>query len=161
MAGSATPAGALLRDRGAGPEEVEALMDRLIGPSRDDADETAALASLGIDLNRVREAVEARFGPGALEPGCGGRRRHRLLRRWRPAPPGPVSRPSFTPRAKRCLELALKESLKLRHGSIAVEHVALALLARDDTMAAHILADLKVAPGSLRPALLDALRRTA
>ncbi|MGH9176941.1 MAG: Clp protease N-terminal domain-containing protein [Acidimicrobiales bacterium] len=163
VAGSDGPAGQLLRDRGVGPDAVSSRIEVIIGPGRGDADESAALATLGIDLDRVREAVEARFGPGALDRGCDGRRRQRrgLWRRRRPAPDGHPSRPAFTPRAKRCLELSLKEALKLHHHHIGVEHVALALLARDDTMAARILADLNLARGHLREEILRTLRKTA
>lgn len=165
VAGSETVPGTLLCDHGAGADAVEARIDALIGSGRVDADESVALASLGIDLDQVREAVESRFGPGALDGRCDSRRgrgrfRGRFrLRRARPG--GPSVHPPFTPRAKRCLELALREALKLRHRHIGPEHIALALLARDDTMAARILADLRVDKGVLRQDLLRSIRQSA
>lgn len=68
-----------------------------------------ALGSLGIDLDEVRERVEETFGPGALDRQV----RHVHSRRrcgWTPEPYGHTP---FTPKAKRVLELSLRESLPL------------------------------------------------
>ena len=48
----------------------------------------------------------------------------------------------FTPRAKKCLELALREALSLGHNYIGTEHVLLGVLREDDGFAARILSDL-------------------
>ena len=90
--------------------------------------DAGALATLGIDLDEVRRRVEGSFGPGALAP------RDRCRRpRVRGAIP-------FTPRAKRALELALREALALGHNHIGDEHVVLGLLGVEDCLAARILA---------------------
>ena len=69
---------------------------RIVGRGEDDID-PAALATLGIDLEAIRERVERAFGPGALS------RRGRCRR-------GGVSmHVPFTPRAKKALELTLRE----------------------------------------------------
>src|SRR4051794_40262369 len=93
-------AGEALRASGVTPAAVESAIRRLIGDTSDV--DRAALASIGIDLDVVRERIEAAFGPGAL-----GSRRRRTRRRWlRRRDCEPVSgHIPFTPRAKRCLEL--------------------------------------------------------
>ena len=64
--------GAVLRERGVTPERVEAEFVRLIGPENTaggslfDALDRDALATIGIDLDTVRERIEAAFGPAAL-----------------------------------------------------------------------------------------------
>jgi ATP-dependent Clp protease ATP-binding subunit ClpA len=82
-----------------------------------------ALATLGIDLDAVRERVERAFGRGALS------------RRGRCA-----GRTPFCPRAKKALELAFRESRALAAGEIRTEHLVLGLLRVDDGVAAQILA---------------------
>jgi ATP-dependent Clp protease ATP-binding subunit ClpA len=82
-----------------------AVTDR-VGPGR--AADAEALATIGIDLDAVRRAVEATFGEGAL-----GRTRAGCI--------------PFTPRAKRSLELALREALSLGHDAIGTEHLLLGL----------------------------------
>jgi ATP-dependent Clp protease ATP-binding subunit ClpA len=47
----------------------------------------------------------------------------------------------FTPRAKRALELALREALSLGHNYIGTEHILLGLAREDDGVAMHILLD--------------------
>jgi ATP-dependent Clp protease ATP-binding subunit ClpA len=61
----------------------------------------------------------------------------------------------FTPRAKKCLELALREALQLGHNYIGTEHILLGLIREGDGVAAQIVkrhaGDLEVA----RQAVLD------
>jgi ATP-dependent Clp protease ATP-binding subunit ClpA len=47
----------------------------------------------------------------------------------------------FTPRAKKVLELSLREALQLKHNYIGTEHILLGLLREGEGMAAQILAD--------------------
>ncbi len=162
-AGSATRAGTLLRDRGARPDALEEAITAVIGLGPAVGDDKVLLATVGIDLDRVRSAVEATFGPGALD-GVGARRRSR--RWWRrltrcTARTTTAGKRLFTPKAKRCLELSLREALRLKDNHVGVEHIALGLLARDDTAAWNILVHLGVAPGELRRTLEEAHRRTA
>ena len=104
-------------------EEVLAI----IGPGEDDIDRDA-LATLGIDLDVVRERVENAFGPGALSRpgGC----RQGLF-----GPPTP-----FSPRAKKALELTLREGIALGTRELRGDHVVLGLLREGDGVAAQILA---------------------
>jgi ATP-dependent Clp protease ATP-binding subunit ClpA len=97
-----------------------------VGPGGFDAE---ALATLGIDLERVRERVEASFGPGALS------------RRRRCARGDSGSAIPFTPRAKQALELALREALAAGHRHVGDEHIVLGLLHEGDGVAAQILAE--------------------
>ena len=147
---------------GATWSRIEAEIETVIGRGRADSDDKLALAALGIDLDAVRKAVEANFGPGSLDTieRRRARGRRRWLRWWR-GDCQPTGRPRFTPRAKRCLELSLREALRLKHAHIGVDHIALALLSRDDTMAWAILVRLGVDPTNLRRTILDSLRRSA
>ncbi|HZZ53616.1 MAG TPA: Clp protease N-terminal domain-containing protein, partial [Trebonia sp.] len=45
----------------------------------------------------------------------------------------------FTPRAKKTLELALREALQLKHNYIGTEHILLGLMREDDGVAAQIM----------------------
>src|SRR3954470_25046551 len=92
----------------------EAVAESLAGYFRSDLD-AEALTTLGIDLAAVRERVEATFGQGALdgEPRCGG------------APDGHIP---FTPRAKKVLELALREAIAGKSKSITDGHILLGVL---------------------------------
>lgn len=163
---SSTPTGALLREHGVRPEALEEAIEAVIGlgpGSANKDDDKAVLATLGIDLDEVSRAVEASFGPGALELTRTQRPRrgwHRVRRRRHAAGAGP-SWPPFTPKAKRALELALREALRLKHDHVSVEHIALALLGRDDTAAWKVLLHVGAMPGALRRAIEGAHRRPA
>jgi ATP-dependent Clp protease ATP-binding subunit ClpA len=106
----------------------------------------AALASLGIDLDEVRRSVEATFGPGALEATCAWQRG-----RGRP----------FTPRAKKVLQLSLREALALGHRYLGPEHVLLGLIREGEGVAADIIRRRGGSLEAVRNALLGHLRRPA
>jgi ATP-dependent Clp protease ATP-binding subunit ClpA len=112
----------LLAGFGVDAAGVRADVVRNIGRG-DEGIDPDALATLGIDLDAVRERVERAFGPGALS------------RRGRCA-----GRTPFCPRAKKAIELALRESLALAAGEIRTEHLVLGLLRVDDGVAAQMLA---------------------
>ena len=85
---AAEPAAAVLRDRGITPERVEAEIVRIIGrgPAPGPADplgglDREALAAIGIDLDVVRDKIEAAFGPDALARAVPSRQRAGLGRR--------------------------------------------------------------------------------
>lgn len=163
IAGAEGTTGALLRDRGIGPRAVGEAIVAVIGPGAGDSDDKVALATLGIDLDQVRHTVEATFGSGALEAAAD-RRRGRLRRRLgrrRPSCATPTGSLAFSPRAKRCLELSLRQSLRLKHSSVGVEHIALTLLGRDDTAAWGVLLHLGADPAELRSVIEGSLRRSA
>ena len=133
-----------------------------------------ALASIGIDLDEVQARIEATFGPGALNRAVPrGQQRHpsrrRLLRRGRRGPgragsnarSEPGHRIPFTPRAKKSLELSLREALGLGDNYIGMEHLALALISMRDGVVPQLLAGLDVSAGTLRAALLDQHRKAS
>jgi hypothetical protein len=143
-----------------------------------------ALASIGIDLDEVQTRIEATFGPGALSRAVprdqqrhpalghplarpfGGRllgRNRRPRGRRGPDTATAVVRGHipFTPRAKKSLELSLREALGLGDNYIGMEHVALALISMRDGVVPHILAGLGVSPDTLRAALLDQHRKAS
>jgi len=80
-----------------------------------------ALESLGISLDAVRQQVEEIIGRGQQ------------------APSGHIP---FTPRAKKVLELSLRESLQLGHNYIGTEHILLGLIREGDGVAAQVLVKL-------------------
>ena len=117
-------AGVALGEAGVGLEPVrEKVSARLaeITPVRR-VDQKAALASIGIDVEAVRAAVEAAFGEGAL--------------------PDPSRNPPFTPRSKACMELALGVALRWRHRYIGTEHLLIGILDEGEGMAVAVLRDL-------------------
>lgn len=116
-----------------------------------------ALRVIGIDLDAVREQVENSFGPGALDRPLRGRRRSRRGRRCT-AFPGHVP---FSRRAKKVLELSLREALGLRHGYIGTEHILLALLREGAGVGARVLVDRQLRLDELRQQVLRAVGRVA
>jgi len=80
-----------------------------------------ALNSLGISLGAVRQQVEEIIGQGQQ------------------APSGHIP---FTPRAKKVLELSLREALQLGHNYIGTEHILLGLIREGEGVAAQVLVRL-------------------
>ena len=80
-----------------------------------------ALESLKISLDSVRKEVESIIGQGGSTPS------------------GHIP---FTPRAKKILELSLREALKLKHNYIGTEHILLGLLREGEGVAAQVLVKL-------------------
>ena len=188
-AAAAEPASTVLRDQGVTPERIEAAILRTVGRGQA-ADplggiDRQALAFIGIDLDIVRARIEAAFGPDALTralpAACRSRRpawgkgplaeltRRRRARRNAPLPAGPFRQhpasPSghipFTPRAKKSLELSLREAKALHDNYIGVQHLTLALLALNDGMVPVILSALGASAASLRAAVLARYRKAS
>jgi ATP-dependent Clp protease ATP-binding subunit ClpA len=135
-------AGRLLRERFAiDGEWASAEVERIVGRGEPGID-ADALATLGIDLDAVRERVERTFGAGALS---GSRHCRRGL--WR----GPSI--PFTPRAKKALELSLREAIAMGDDFIGSEHVLLGLAREGDGVAAQILRSRGVDRTAVRAAL--------
>src|SRR3954447_13097687 len=123
------------------------LAKRQLGPVADDLDPDA-LAAIGIDLEAVRASVEASFGEGTLDAPAGqglGRRRS-----------GHVP---FSPRAKKVLELALREAVRLTSRSITDVHLLLGLLREGEGLAAVVLRDAGIDLAQLRADLERDLRQ--
>jgi Clp amino terminal domain, pathogenicity island component len=183
------PAAAVLREHGLTPERTRAELIRLMKvPAARPVDllnvlDREALAAIGIDLDVVRSRIEATFGPDALARAVPGRRsrrrgglRSRLRRparnaRRRPAvarngellevPPARRGHIPFTPRAKKSLQLSLREAVGQGDNYIGVQHIALALLGVPNGAVAAILSALGLPAGSLRAAILDRYRQAS
>jgi len=80
-----------------------------------------ALEGLAIDLTSVRDEVVKIIGQGQQSPS------------------GHIP---FTPRAKKVLELSLREALQLGHNYIGTEHILLGLIREGDGVAAQVLQQL-------------------
>ncbi|WP_144794820.1 ATP-dependent Clp protease ATP-binding subunit [Kocuria palustris] len=93
-----------------------------------------ALDSLGITLNGAREQVQDIIGPGQQ------------------APSGHIP---FTPRAKKVLELSLREALQLGHNYIGTEHILLGIIRAGEGVAAQVLTKLGTDPQKVRSTVLD------
>ena len=95
-----------------------------------------ALESLGISLDTVRQQVEEIIGQGQQ------------------APSGHIP---FTPRAKKVLELSLRESLQLGHNYIGTEHILLGLIREGDGVAAQVLVRLGADRNRVRQQVIQLL----
>jgi ATP-dependent Clp protease ATP-binding subunit ClpA len=155
LARADSPVAQALGDLGVTESAVRARVLAEVGAGP--VDDAAALADLGIDLEAVRRRAEERFGPGALDPpGTTRRRRHaRRLGRRRACPPGsPSGHIPFSARAKKSLELALRESLSAGCREIREQHLVLGVL-RADGLAATVVRRLGVPVDRVREVLLD------
>ena len=94
------------------------------------------LVSLGVSLDGVRDQVARIIGQGD-EVGTG--------------------QVPFTPRAKKVLELSLREALALGHNYIGTEHVLLGLVAEGEGVACRILLDFGATVETVREAVVRAL----
>jgi ATP-dependent Clp protease ATP-binding subunit ClpC len=94
------------------------------------------LSSLGVGLDEVRDQVVRNVGRGDVEP---------------------AGQIPFTPRAKKALELSLREALSLGHDYIGTEHVLLGLVRVEDGVAARLLADVGASPERVRAQVLAAV----
>ncbi len=97
----------------------------------------SALQSLGISLEAVRQQVEQIVGRGQQ------------------APSGHIP---FTPRAKKVLELSLRESLQLGHDYIGTEHILLGLIREGEGVAAQVLVRLGADLNRVRQQVIQLLR---
>ncbi|GAA3300950.1 ATP-dependent Clp protease ATP-binding subunit [Glutamicibacter nicotianae] len=95
-----------------------------------------ALESLNISLGAVREQVQEIIGKGQQ------------------APSGHIP---FTPRAKKVLELSLREALQLGHNYIGTEHILLGLIREGEGVAAQVLVKLGADLGRVRQQVIQLL----
>jgi ATP-dependent Clp protease ATP-binding subunit ClpA len=144
LAGDGGVAYTVLTNAGVRADNVRVEIQRFLGQDAE------ALESIGIDLEAVKAKIEETFGPGALEDLDRPRKRGWFRRR--------VGGP-FTPRAKKVLELSLREALALKHRYIGTEHLLLALLREGHGLAAKILADAGLDFVELREQTIAAIPR--
>ena len=161
---------ALLREHGVTLESARAtIVQYLGGPAeRLSPNDAEALRAIGIDLDEVRRRLEENFGPNplAVPPEEPVRRRFGLRRRHRqPARagggPSPKGHIPFTPRAKKVLELSLREALRLKQREIGTECILLGLLREGEGLAALVLVRNKVDLAKLRGTVEERLRKAA
>jgi len=95
-----------------------------------------ALETLGINLDAVRDQVQEIIGQGQQ------------------APSGHIP---FTPRAKKVLELSLREALQLGHSYIGTEHLLLGLIREGEGVAAQVLTRLGADTNRVRQQVIQLL----
>ena len=95
-----------------------------------------ALTKLGVSLERSRHLVLDMIGTGSSQV---------------------VGHIPFTPRAKKVLELSLREALSLGHNYIGTEHLLLGLIREGQGVAAQVLKKQGVDHGLLREVVLEVL----
>ena len=95
-----------------------------------------ALAQMDISLEDVRTMVEEVIGLSATVP---------------------VGSPPFTPRAKKVLELSLREAIQLGHNYIGTEHMLLGLVREGEGVAAQVLVSLGADLARVRETVLRLL----
>lgn len=117
------------------------VLRRAAAAARPDGLDAEALAALGIDLDAVRAAANQTFGPGALSKGRGGLGGHL----------------PFSREAKKALEVALREAVRLGDRHIDSGHLLLAILRLQDTAASRALSRGLAQAGSDEDALRAAL----
>jgi ATP-dependent Clp protease ATP-binding subunit ClpC len=93
-----------------------------------------ALDALGISLEDARRDIEEIIGQG---------------------PAAPTGHIPFTPRAKKVLELALREALQLGHNYIGTEHILLGLIREGEGVAAQVLQKLGADLARVREAVVE------
>ena len=102
----------------------------LLGVVREsDGSAAKVLAGLGVELNKVRSAVEFIIGRGERSVG------------------GEIG---LTPRAKKVIELAVDEARRLSHNYIGTEHLLIGLMREGEGVAAGVLESLGVTLDKVR-----------
>jgi ATP-dependent Clp protease ATP-binding subunit ClpC len=95
-----------------------------------------ALEQVGVTLDAVRRQIEEIIGHGEQSP---------------------TGHIPFTPRAKRVLELSLREALQLNHSYIGTEHILLGLIREGEGVAAQVLIKLGADLNQIRDTVLQLL----
>lgn len=95
------------------------------------------LTALDIDSEKARQQIEEMIGKG---------------------PQPPTGHIPFTPRAKKVMELALREALQLGHNYIGTEHILLGLIREGEGVAAQILVQLGAGLNQVRIKVLQILQ---
>lgn len=130
--------------------ELAALRSRLpqAGRAEPDVLDADALALVGIDLDQVRRAAEATFGPGALDRARGARARRQ-------------GRMRLTAEAKKSLELALHEAVALRHRELTGGHLLVGIIDHGHNGALDLLSVFAASPAALRADVIARLAEAA
>jgi ATP-dependent Clp protease ATP-binding subunit ClpA len=145
----AETAGRPLRDCGITAASVRRLLPRTPEQTAGPTD-PEALSAIGIDYDGVRAAVEATFGPGALDNAPDRR-----------VPASRTRQPPFTPNAKHSLELALRAAQELHQEQIVPGHLLLGLLRLDNDFVSDLIEESGSTIAVLAAAVLAALAAAA
>ncbi|WP_067621057.1 ATP-dependent Clp protease ATP-binding subunit [Alicyclobacillus acidiphilus] len=94
-----------------------------------------ALQMLGVQADKVQQEVERIIGKGQ----------------------GQVSAMTYTPRAKKVIELSIDEARKLNHTYVGTEHILLGLIREGEGVAARVLANMNVSLNKARQQVLQLL----
>ncbi|EJY56826.1 ATPase AAA-2 domain-containing protein [Alicyclobacillus hesperidum URH17-3-68] len=94
-----------------------------------------ALQMLGVQADKVQQEVERIIGKGQ----------------------GQVSAMTYTPRAKKVIELSIDEARKLNHSYVGTEHILLGLIREGEGVAARVLANMNVSLNKARQQVLQLL----
>ncbi|WP_027500705.1 Clp protease N-terminal domain-containing protein [Rhodococcus sp. UNC363MFTsu5.1] len=152
-AAEGTPLGHTLDDAGLTLDATRAAVAEARSGQALGAEDAEALRSIGIDLDAVRESLDAGFGENALDRAEPGERRGwfgRLVGGHVP----------FTAASKKALELSLREALARKDDHIGAEHILLGILRGDDAGAREVMAT-QLDPADLRRRILELLDRAA
>ncbi len=133
------PASRTLHDRGLSAARVRAAVVGLLGDRLD----AQALAVLGIDLDRVRKATEARFGMGALDP----RPTAKAIRRHLP----------ISGHAKSALGLSARAAATTGDRSISTGHLLIGIIDEGEGLAGKVLRSQGIDLVDLRDATTSAI----
>lgn len=99
------------------------------------AETVAALATIGIDVDAIRERADETFGRGAFV----------------------FPRPAYTAAAKSAIERSVARAQALGHDYVGAEHLLLGLAEPEDQPGAAVLRAAGIDPGALRAGVLAAL----
>ncbi|MFC7449243.1 Clp protease N-terminal domain-containing protein [Rhodococcus daqingensis] len=152
-AAAGTPLGQVLDDAGLTLGATRAAATEARGGQALGAEDAEALRSIGIDLDAVRESLDASFGENALDRAEPGERRGwfgRLMGEHVP----------FTAASKKALELSLREALARKDDRIGAEHILLGILRGDDAGARGVIA-AQLSAEELRRRIVEMLDRAA
>ena len=96
-----------------------------------------ALENLGVDIDQLAAEIESQVQPGNAMIAS--------------------DEISFTPRAKKVLELAVDEARRFNHSYIGTEHILLGLLKEGEGIAAKVLQDMKIDLGRIQAEVIKLL----
>ena len=156
LGADAGEAGYVLRGAGLDREGVQGRVQALLGKATAlGPEDAAALRTIGIDLDAVLARMEESFGARTAdlvappEP----------ERKWWQLPKS--GHIPFSSRAKKTLELALREALALRARELRPEHLLLGLLREGEGLGARVLVDAGLALTAIREDVLATLPKAA
>jgi ATP-dependent Clp protease ATP-binding subunit ClpA len=133
----------ILNRHGLTYDKAAAIMTRLGGTAPNPALDAEALSAIGIDIDAVRDKLEATFGKGVLDaPKPSRRGRNRLM---------------LGQGARKVLALSLREAIALHHNNISDGHLVLAMIRGGDDLALRVLREAGIDSKELRAEIVAEL----